>query len=171
MTPTTKTETTTPAEMPGPYRLTREDYPRLQSCRRLARVEKLKTREYTDGNGLQDMAITYRLRGKQHEAPTLTAWGAVLAEQISVNIEAWTPEESVISLTEMVAALRFCDPSVEVDLTKVKSARIPAKLIGIVVVADSAGFGLDSKHTIVRLDELTSAIAAGERLGMTFVKR
>jgi hypothetical protein len=168
----TATETTTiPAEPVKTYRLTREDYPRLQSCRRLARVEKIKTREYTDGNGLQDMAITYRLRGKQHEAPTLTAWGAVLAEQISVNIEAWTPEESVITLTEKITALKFCDPSVIVDLTKVKTASIPAKLSGIAVVADNQGFGLDNKGAIVRIDELLSAITAGERLGMTFVKR
>jgi hypothetical protein len=167
----TKTETTPSAEMPKSYRLTREDYPRLQSCRRIARVEKIKTREYTDCNQLQDMAVTFRLRGKQHEAPNLTAWGAILAEQIAINIEAWTPEQSVITLTEMLAALKFCDPSIIVDLTKVKTANIPAKLSGIVVVADSAGFGLDNKLAILQLDDVLSAITQAEKLGMTFVKR
>jgi hypothetical protein len=169
----TKTATTkTPAEMPkvSTYRLTREDYPRLQAARRLVHLEKLKSAEYENEDGLADIRIVYRLRGKEYEAPTLTAWGAVLAEQIAIKIEEWTPDQSVVTLTEMLSTMAFCDPAIKVDVASLKGGRIPAKLSGLIVIADSQGFGIDQKGAIVNLSDLSDAIAAGERLGMKFVK-
>jgi len=44
--------------MVKPRRITREDYMRIQACRRLAKLEKSKTVEFTNPEGLQDMRVS-----------------------------------------------------------------------------------------------------------------
>lgn len=166
-----KTATKTPAVMPKVpmMRHPAGDYPRLQSCRRLAGVPKLKTRQGQTPDGVDNYWITYQMNGKSYEAPSLDVWSTVLAEAIAGKIDLWTPDTSVVTLTELLAACRFCDPSIEVDIHNLKSARIPEKLKSIVVIADSQGFGLDKDGHIVQIAELLAAINAGEALGMKFV--
>jgi hypothetical protein len=166
----TATKTQTPAEQPNVsmYRHTRADYAPLQSARRLAKLEKLKAAEYTRADGIQDMRITYSLNNKTCEAQNLDEWGHVIAEKLASLIEQWTPNESVYRLIEILSAMKFCDPAVEVDLTKLISGRIPAKLKTIVTIADNAGWGLNQRGEIVELTELLTSITQAEKLGMVF---
>ena len=108
----TATKTQTPAEQPkvSMYRHTRADYAQIQSARRLAKLEKLKAAEYTRADGIQDMRITYAMKGKTFETHNLDEWGHVIAEQLASLIEQWTPNESVYRLTEMLSAMKFCRP-------------------------------------------------------------
>jgi hypothetical protein len=167
---------TKPASMPGnvstkEYRLTRENYPELQRARNLAKtLQKLKAAEYTNDQGFQDIKITYRLHDKVYTAETLTRWGHVIAEQIANKISQWTPNESVYALSEMVSTMRFCDPAVEADLTKLPTARIDKKLKGLVTLVDNAGFGFNPKGEILNCDVVLQSIEQAEKLGMKFVK-
>jgi hypothetical protein len=172
-----KAKSQTPAEMPkvSPYRLTREDYPRLQQARKIVgmeklRLEKLKTVEYTNDQGLQDMRITYKLHDNVFTAENLTEWGHAIALQIANKIENWTPDLSVYQLAELRSTMRFCDPACEADLTKLQSARIDKKLKGLVTLVDNAGFGVNLKGDVINIDETLTSIEAAERLGMKFVK-
>ena len=167
-----KTATKTPAVMPivSQMRHPAGDYPRLQSCRRLSGVPKLKTRQGETPDGTPNYWITYQLNGKSYEAQSLDEWSTVIAEALAGKIDQWEPTTSVVVLTELLAACRFADPSIEVDITKLKSARIPEKLKHIISIADSQGFGLDKDGRIVQIADLLAAITAGEALGMKFVK-
>jgi hypothetical protein len=166
---------TKPASMPGnvptqEYRLTREDYPELQRARNLVKLEKLKAAQYTNDQGLQDLRITYKLHDKVYEAQTLTQWGHVIALQLANKIEQWTPDQSVYALSEMLTTMRFCDPGVEADLSKLPTARIDKKLKGLVTIVDNAGFGFNPTGGIINCDVTLSAIEEAEKLGMKFVK-
>jgi hypothetical protein len=152
------------------YRLTREDYPELQRARNLAKLQKLKAAEYTNTDGLQDLRIVYKLRDNVFTAETLTDWGHVIALELAKKIEQWTPESSVYALSEMLTSMRFCDPGVEVDLTKLPTARIDKKLKGLVTIVDNAGFGFNPKGEILNCDVTLASIEQAERLGMKFVK-
>jgi hypothetical protein len=171
----TKAKTQTPVEMPNTvpakeYRLTREDYPELQRARSLVKLQKLKTIQYTNDQGLQDIRIVYQLRDTTFTAETLTAWGKAIGEQILAKIEAWTPNQSVYALSEMLSTMKFCDPSLEVDLTTLPTEKIDKKLKDIIVIQDSAGWGINKSGVIVNCDGVLAAISEGEKLGMKFVK-
>jgi hypothetical protein len=168
----TKAITQTPAEMPKEptYRLTREDYPRLQQARNLVKLQKLKAVEYTNDQGLQDIKISYKLGDTTYTAMTLTSWGHVIALQLAKKIEQWTPDQSVYALSEMISTMRFCNPGVEADLTKLPTARIDKKLKGLITIVDNAGFGFNPTGGIINCDVTLSSIEQAERLGMKFVK-
>lgn len=172
-----KTKSQTPASIPETvskqeYRLTRGDYPELQRGRSLVKnLEKLKTVEYTNTDGLQDLRIVYKLRDNVFTAETLTDWGHVIALELAKKIEQWTPDQSVYGLSEMLTTMRFCDPGVEADLTKLPTARIDKKLKGLVTIVDNAGFGFNPKGEILNCDVTLSSIEAGARLGMSFTKK
>jgi hypothetical protein len=165
---------TKPASMPGnistkEYRLTREDYPELQRARNLAKLQKLKAAEYTNDQGLQDIKITYKLRDTVFTAENLTSWGKIIGEQLLAKIEAWTPKESVFHLSTMISTMKFCNPSLEVDISTLPTEKIHKKLKDIIVIQDSAGFGINKSGEVVNVDEILSSIEQAERLGMKFV--
>lgn len=166
---------TKPASMPGnvstkEYRLTREDYPELQRARNLAKLQKLKAAEYTNDQGLQDIRITYKLRDTVFTAENLTSWGKIIGEELAGKIEQWTPKESVFHLSTMISTMKFCNPSLEVDISTLPTEKIHKKLKDIVVIQDSAGFGINKSGEVVNVDEILSSIEQAERLGMKFVK-
>lgn len=168
-----KAKTQTMAVMPkaSTYRLTREDYPELQRARNLVKLQKLKACQYTrEDDGLQDLRITYKLHDTVFTAETLTAWGKAIGEQVLAKIEEWTPAESMYALSEMLSTMKFCDPSLVVDISTLPTAKIPKKLIGLVQIMDNAGWAINTKGTIVNADEVLAAISEGEKLGMKFVK-
>lgn len=141
---------------------------RIQASRRLAKLEKLKVTEYTRADGVQDMKVGYKMNDKTFEAQNLDEWARIIAEKLASLVEQWTPNDGVVRLTDMLSSMKFCDPAVEVDITTLKSGRIPAKLKGIITIADNAGWGLNQKGEIVQLDEMSAAITAAEKLGMVF---
>jgi hypothetical protein len=169
----TKEKTQIPADLPkvSTYRLSRADYQQGQRARQMAKIEKLKAAEYTRDDGIQDMRIVYRLHGKIYEAQNLDELAHVIAEQLANKIEQWTPNESVYQITELSSTMKFCDPGVEADLTKIQSARIPKKLTGLVTVVDNAGWGFNPKGDVINIDETLSSIETAERLGMTFARK
>jgi hypothetical protein len=168
---------TKPASMPvitvpkKEYRLTREDYPELQRARGLVKLQKLKAAEYTNDQGLQDLRIVYKLRDTVFTAENLTSWGKIIGEQLLAKIEAWTPNESVYALSEMLSTMKFCNPAIEADITTLPTEKIHKKLKNIIVIQDSAGFGINKSGTVVNCDEILQSIEQAERLGMTFTKK
>jgi preprotein translocase subunit SecA len=61
--------------------------------------------------------IVYRLRDTVFTAETLTEYAKVLGEQILAKVEQWIPNESVYQLSELMTMMKFCNLSLEVDLT------------------------------------------------------
>jgi len=170
-----KTKPQTPASMPGnvptkEYRLYLSDYHELQRARSVSKLQKLKAAQYTrEDDGLQDIRITYKRRDTVFIAEDLTAWGKVIGEELAGKIEQWTQNQSVFVVSEMLTTMKFCNPSLEVDITTLPTEKIHKKLKDIIVIQDSAGFGINKSGAVVNCDEILSSIEAGERLGMKFV--
>ena len=170
-----KVKSQTPAAMPGKvptqeYRLYLTDYPELQHARNLAKsLQKLKAAQYTNDQGLQDIRITYKLRDTVFVAENLTTWGKIIGEELAGKIEKWSPKESVFHLSTMISTMKFCNPSLEVDISTLPTEKIHKKLKDIIVIQDSAGFGINKSGEVVNVDEILSSIEAAERLGMKFV--
>lgn len=172
MTTKAKTQSTT-VTMPivSTVRHPASSYPRLQQCRRISGIPKLRTRKGELADGTENYWITYTSAdGKQHEAQSLDEWSTILAEAIAAKADMWTPDTSVVHLTELISSCAFCDSAIVIDISKLKSARIPDKIAHLVVIADVHGFALDKAGQIVNISELLAAVAAGERLGMAFAK-
>jgi len=167
---------TKPASMPGnvptkEYRLYLADYPELQRARNLAKLQKLKAAQYTNDQGLQDIRITYKLRDTVFVAENLTEWGKIIGEELAGKIEKWSStRESVFHLSTMISTMKFCNPVLEVDTTTLPTEKIHKKLKDIIVIQDSAGFGINKSGEVVNVDEILSSIEQAERLGMKFVK-
>jgi hypothetical protein len=157
---------------PAKYRLTYPlDYPMLQSARRVLRLEKTKTIQYTDNDGNQNLKIHYRLNGVERVAKNLDEYGTVLARELAKSIMKWQPEDGIIHLTQQINMMHQCDPSVKIDASKIPSASYDDRLKGIVVVADTAGFALDTKGTIIELRDMSQVIDKAAKYGIHFARQ
>ena len=161
----TSPETKAPTKKNAP-RLTRLDYGETQRARQMVKLKKKYTRQYTDKDGIENLEITYELNGVDRIAKTMDEWGHVLAVELSKKIMAWTPNDTVVNLTQLIQAMHFCDPDVKVDAGKIPTAEFDDRLRGFVVVADKSGWGLDSKGQLVELQEAVNMHEQAERHGM-----